>query len=240
MAKSLLTDKKAHGEQYFTVKVQNGSEVKKLTVPVTVVTKQINTDDELTALKPADGTDLYGYYTLGDNVANTKLAKTIYWNWTTRFMGTLDGRGYTITTAANGQAGIFHELWEATIKNVTIECIYRSDAGNNIFGRGVRHTKFTNVKLIATKDSEYKPYGNDHRGWLAEQQFNNNTLTDVTIEDVNGNGSLFGQNFYDNTFSNVVVKGNYDELGYTNTKESISETNKNVPEGISVNPQIAR
>ena len=129
-----------------TVFAVRGAKNIKLTVPSLVVTEKISTMKQLESAVRYYGTDKTGYFVLANDISTyesgfvwTKSAYTVQWNATNGFIGTLDGRGHTITVNLsdstptgkmddNGnpkkdnyfKGGLFG-MMNGTLKNVTIE-----------------------------------------------------------------------------------------------------------------------
>ena len=154
-AKKVLTDKSKHGEQNFTVTVLKADGTKAvITVPVTVITKEITTMSELQEATKAttENDSKYGYYTLAKDVSYTETGFTVVsakGNFVggAAFRGVLDGKGCCITTkSADASGGLFGALNGATVKNVTFKDAWASKYGYTpIIARNAYNTTFNNV-----------------------------------------------------------------------------------------------
>ena len=218
--------KQAHGEQDFVIKVSRGGEVIIVTVPVTVITKEITSAADFKAIQPSSATKgVYGYYVLTTDISDNTLAQNAYaddWAATTGFFGTFDGQGHTISTAANGAKGIFGILRGATIKNLTITDNWRSAYQNYaLLAKACFNSTIKDVTFTYVAGNTQSNVGNGY-GWLSCAEFSNNTLVNVTVNDTQGYGSLFGYKFTGNVFDNVTINGTYTEMGHTASGESVS------------------
>ena len=163
-AKKVLTDKSKHGEQNFTVTVLKADGTKAvITVPVTVITKEISSMSELQeATKAVDAsTNKYGYYVLTNDVSHTETGFTLVnakGNFAdgAAFRGTLDGNGYCITTkSTNTSGGLFGAINGATIKNLTITDEKTASWGYApAVARNAYNTTFENVTIKLLDGSE--------------------------------------------------------------------------------------
>ena len=128
-----VSDKTQHGTgNSFTVVVTSDKDIITLTIPVTLITDTISTaaDFAKVQLQSSGGTG-YGYYTLTADIGKTTAITSVSNSYYTAnaygnagFMGTLDGRGYTITYAVSTSAsgGLFGAIGNgAYIKDVTFE-----------------------------------------------------------------------------------------------------------------------
>lgn len=156
-AKKVLTDKSKHGEQNFTVTVLKADGTKAvITVPVTVITKEISSMSELQeATKAVDATtNKYGYYVLINNVSHNDAGFSsvdAVGNWSSgaAFRGILDGKGYFVTVNSSAKAyGIFGTLNGATVKNVTINDVWNNGGYRPLIARNAYETKFENVNIV--------------------------------------------------------------------------------------------
>ncbi|MBE5747843.1 MAG: DUF4838 domain-containing protein [Clostridiales bacterium] len=213
-AKLKLTDLTKHGEQNFYVTVLKADGNKAIvTVPVTVITKEISTMADLQTAVKHTGTNLYGYYVLTNNVAYTEEGyvgqnASYAWNAGTGFKGTLDGRGYTITMAGNNsQHGLFGTLNGATVKNVHIINAWYNGWGASTLGYTVYNTTFENVQITINGNTVSDI--SSSVGAIVGAEMGGCTWTDVTINVDQAQGTLFktihkGGNT--DTFENVIVK----------------------------------
>lgn len=219
-------DRQKHGEQDFVIKVFRNGEVIIVTVPVTVITKEITSAADFKAIQPSSANKgVYGYYVLTTDISDNTLAQTAYaddWEATTGFFGTFDGQGHTISTAANGAKGIFGILRGATLKNITIKDNWRSAYQNYaLLAKATFGSTLENVTFTYAAGNTQANLGNGF-GWLCYAEFSNNTLINVTVNDTQGYGSLFGYKFTGNVFDNVTINGTYTEMGHTASGESVS------------------
>jgi hypothetical protein len=212
-AKVKMTDLAKHGEQDFYVTVLKADGKKAIvTVPVTVITKEISTMADLQAAVKHTGANLYGYYVLTKNVTYTEEGfvnknATYAWGSGTGFKGTLDGRNYTITIAGNkSQHGLFGTLNGATIKNVHIVNAWYNGWGASTLGYTAYNTTFEDVQITI--------YGNtvsDISSSVAAvvgAETGGCTWKNVTINVDQAQGTLFktiNQGNKMDTFENVVV-----------------------------------
>ena len=205
----LLADTQSHGENVqITIVAQSETSALTLTVPVTMITKEITTADEFNTVfvYPAAAA-FYGYYTLGNNVGADD------WKFTTNdrgsanceyktngFRGTFNGNGYTITGNSWG-GGLFGWIGVgAVIKNVKI--VDKGQAGLNnraIFAQTIADATLEDITItVAPTYAVTVPTENQQtNGLLANQWSYGTTLKNVTI-DAGSNDlyALFGSGWY--------------------------------------------
>lgn len=221
---ALKSDTQSHGRQKIevTVKCADNSE-HVVAVPVTLITKAIASADDFKALQiTADNKAVYGYYVMTSDI-NLVGANGTYYDWeaTTGFFGTLDGAGHTISAAANGNGnGILSIVRSATIKNVTIKDNWRSGINCALLAKGTFNSLLKNVTFTWAAGNAHTEVGSGW-GWICYAEFSNNTLKNVTVNDSQGYGSLFGNKFNGNVFDNVVINGTYTEMGRTGEGVSV-------------------
>lgn len=153
----IIADKTKHGYQTLTLVVddtltEDGRHT--VTVPVLLITDAIATMKELeTAVRYYD-TDKTGYYILKNDVAYTENAfawnqsASVAWSTTKGFIGTLDGRGNTITVNLNDSKytyGLFG-LMNGVVQNVTIEAKNADSTSHTVLAR-VSSGTFDNVTI---------------------------------------------------------------------------------------------
>lgn len=214
-AKSVLTDKSKHGEQNFIVTVlkQDGTKVE-ITVPVTVITKEITTmSDFLAAVKvDSDTESKYGYYVLGKDISHTESGFTWFsgkgnFESGAAFRGVVDGKNHTLTTKSSNTAnGLFAALNGANIKNLTIVDDNAASWGNApAIARNAYGTTFENltVKILAGTAAD----GSIDKTQFIGREMKNCVWKNVSIisliDVVNVFGTLSG-----NTFENVNIDAN--------------------------------
>lgn len=138
---TLKETKTGHGETTAQV-VVNGSKSYTLTVPVTLVTAKIaDVTDWKNNIWPQTATDsVYGYYVLSQNISHDETGFNLNMhtsgNGNNGFLGTLDGRGYSISISAPNGFGLFGDVGEgAVVKNLTVNKLGKSSGWNaSLFG----------------------------------------------------------------------------------------------------------
>ena len=152
----------SHGEQDFIVLILLDGKKVEVTVPVTVITKEIATMSELyNAVKIVSETDSkYGYYVLLNDVSYTEDGFTFVtgkgnYESGAAFRGVLDGKGHSITTNTSQTSnGIFGTLNGAIVKNVVFKDLWAASWGYTpIIARNAYNTTFDNVtvEIVAGK-----------------------------------------------------------------------------------------
>ena len=230
-ARNILTDKTKHGEQNFTVTVlkEDGNKAI-ITVPVTVITKEITTMSELQdATKVVSETESkYGYYVLANDVAYNETGFVLVnakGNFSSggAFRGVLDGRKHTIlTNSSSTVSGLFGTLSGATIKNVTIEDAWKGMGWSvPIIARNAYSTVFESVD-ITVKGGKVDDGTVDHTPFIG------NTMQNCTWKKVNVVSAVDIVNVFanqtGNTFEEVTIKAN--------VTGGFSITNANFPTGV--------
>ena len=185
---TVVNDKTKHGEKEITVVVTSSSEVITLTIPVTLITDTISTAADFAKVQiKTNGGTVYGYYVLtadiGKTTAITSVSNDYYTavpKGTAGFMGTLDGRGYTITysipTSTSGC--LFGAIGAgAYIKDVTFDVPSAAPGHHEaLFGGSVVGAKFENVEFNFQNVKNYTS-----AGLIAGWSLANCTFKDVDI-----------------------------------------------------------
>lgn len=216
---SIPTVPEIHGEQDVEVIVEGAT----VTVPVTIITKEIKTFDELmqSVTVRNNAVDKNGaYYTLGNDIDAE--GKTIYTflgeNGSTitpeycdlgkGFAGTLNGKGYKVYNLNLDSSGIFRGMKDATVKNISFEIANYSEKtqGATLFASNVQDCLFEKVTVTVTKAINMET--NNNTGLLVAQQTKGTTFKSVniiaddsTLTTLVGNGhwsGTAGNNKYEN------------------------------------------
>ena len=222
ISEEFKADTKNHGKQTVVITAKDANEAEHaISVPVTFITKTIASAADFKSIQPTSAVKgVWGYYVLTADISDTSFASSSYvgdWEETTGFFGTLDGAGHTISTAANGAGGLFGILRSATIKNLTVKDIWRSawaSGGASLLAKACFNSTLENVTFTYVAGNTSATLGNGH-GWICISEFSGNLLKNVTVNDTQGYGSLFGYKFYNNVFDNVTINGTYKEMGHT-------------------------
>lgn len=242
-----------HGEGTVTAVLNDGSADYTLTLPVLMVTAQIKAADLNQNTKGpfmyctdnpyfnAGTNTIDGYYTLGSDISflNTpnnqenNQSSISHDNVAHGFIGTFDGRGFTMTHTQSAQWGAsIHGLFGiigtgAKIKNTTIKMTgYTNDQWKTTFAMTAHKATFDNitVELLANGVGNYDGAAVDCEGLLITSGISGCTFNNVTVE-LNGQHieSLFGGRSacgyeYDqlggqNTYNNFVINGTVDYIG---------------------------
>ena len=210
---------KVHGKQDVEVTVEGAT----VTVPVTIITKEIKTFDELmqSVTVRNNAVDKNGaYYTLGNDIDAE--GKTIYTflgeNGSTimpeycelgkGFAGTLNGKGYKVSNLNLDSSGIFRGMTGATVKNISFEIANYSEKTTDatLFASNVQDCLFEKVTVTVTKAINMET--NNNTGLLVAQQTKGTTFKSVniiaddsTLTTLVGNGhwsGTAGNNKYEN------------------------------------------
>ena len=175
-----------------------------ISVPVILVTKKIASNDDLKALllEGQSETDLYGYYTIENDIVYTGTQpKTV-------FHATLDGKDHTVTTA-NLNNGLFNQVSAgANIKNLIIAATISQNSGNYykavVASYIYAKTTFENItiKYVGGIDSA-DIYGG---GFISRSACTGATFKNLKVL-AGGKkiGSLFGQSTSGVKFENCTV-----------------------------------
>lgn len=230
---TITTIPEVHGEQDVEVTVEGAT----VTVPVTIITKEIKTFDELMQSVTARNNEVEksgAYYTLGNDIDAE--GKTIYTflgeNGSTitpeycdlgkGFAGTLNGKGYKVSNLNLDSSGIFRGMTGATVKNISFEIANYSEKtqGATLFASNVQDCLFEKVTVTVTKAINMET--NNNSGLLVVHQTKGTTFKSVNIiADDSTLTTLVGSGYWsgtagNNKYENCAVsclKLNY--VGYT-------------------------
>lgn len=227
-----------HGEnKTLEVFASNGAKNVLIRIPVTIITKEIKTFDELMQSVTARNNEVEksgAYYTLGNDIDAE--GKTIYTflgeNGSTitpeycdlgkGFAGTLNGKGYKVYNLNLDSSGIFRGMKDATVKNISFEIANYSEKtqGATLFASNVQDCLFEKVTVTVTKAINMET--NNNAGLLVVQQTKGTTFKSVNIiADDSTLTTLVGSGYWsgtagNNKYENCAVsclKLNY--VGYT-------------------------
>lgn len=227
-----------HGEnKTLEVFASNGAKNVLIRIPVTIITKEIKTFDELMQSVTARNNEVEksgAYYTLGNDIDAE--GKTIYTflgeNGSTitpeycdlgkGFAGTLNGKGYKVSNLNLDSSGIFRGMTGATVKNISFEIANYSEKtqGATLFASNVQDCLFEKVTVTVTKAINMET--NNNSGLLVVQQTKGATFKSVNIiADDSTLTTLVGSGYWsgtagNNKYENCAVsclKLNY--VGYT-------------------------
>lgn len=227
-----------HGEnKTLEVFASNGAKNVLIRIPVTIITKEIKTFDELMQSVTARNNEVEksgAYYTLGNDIDAE--GKTIYTflgeNGSTitpeycdlgkGFAGTLNGKGYKVSNLNLDSSGIFRGMTGATVKNISFEIANYSEKtqGATLFASNVQDCLFEKVTVTVTKAINMET--NNNSGLLVVQQTKGTTFQSVNIiADDSTLTTLVGSGYWsgtagNNKYENCAVsclKLNY--VGYT-------------------------
>ena len=227
-----------HGEnKTLEVFASNGAKNVLIRIPVTIITKEIKTFDELMQSVTARNNEVEksgAYYTLGNDIDAE--GKTIYTflgeNGSTitpeycdlgkGFAGTLNGKGYKVYNLNLDSSGIFRGMKDATVKNISFEIANYSEKtqGATLFASNVQDCLFEKVTVTVTKAINMET--NNNTGLLVVQQTKGTTFQSVNIiADDSTLTTLVGSGYWsgtagNNKYENCAVsclKLNY--VGYT-------------------------
>lgn len=227
-----------HGEnKTLEVFASNGAKNVLIRIPVTIITKEIKTFDELMQSVTARNNEVEksgAYYTLGNDIDAEE--KTIYTflgeNGSTitpeycdlgkGFAGTLNGKGYKVYNLNLDSSGIFRGMKDATVKNISFEIANYSEKtqGATLFASNVQDCLFEKVTVTVTKAINMET--NNNTGLLVVQQTKGTTFKSVNIiADDSTLTTLVGSGYWsgtagNNKYENCAVsclKLNY--VGYT-------------------------
>ena len=207
-----------HGNKTITVKGRKDGGIVKITVPVTLVTKMISTQDELrsvvTTLTDTTVKAIFGYYKLANDIDYSHGFHNgdpgfSWWNSKQGFRATLDGDGKTITGFAHNQ-GLFNSIGEgAVIKNINFVSTKWSGSNDRLFGIASYGAMFENVNIVMrSEDGSTVPSVH----LLFAEACQNNAFKNVTLKVYSDNGStlaglstVFGKNFTGNICEGVKI-----------------------------------
>ena len=228
-----ITVPEVHGEQDVEVTVEGAT----VTVPVTIITKEIKTFDELMQSVTARNNEVEksgAYYTLGNDIdAEGKTIYTFlgengstitpeYCDLGNGFAGTLNGKGYKVCNLNLDSSGIFRGMTGATVKNISFEIANYSEKtqGATLFASNVQDCLFEKVTVTVTKAINMET--NNNSGLLVVHQTKGTTFKSVNIiADDSTLTTLVGSGYWsgtagNNKYENCAVsclKLNY--VGYT-------------------------
>lgn len=208
-----------HGEnKTFEVFASNGAKNVLIRIPVTIITKEIKTFDELMQSVTARNNAVEkngAYYTLGNDIDAE--GKTIYTflgeNGSTitpeycdlgkGFAGTLNGKGYKVYNLNLDSSGIFRGMKDATVKNISFEIANYSEKtqGATLFASNVQDCLFEKVTVTVTKAINMET--NNNTGLLVAQQTKGTTFKSVNIiADDSTLTTLVGSGYWSGTAGN--------------------------------------
>ena len=208
-----------HGEnKTLEVFASNGAKNVLIRIPVTIITKEIKTFDELmqSVTVRNNAVDKNGaYYTLGNDIDAE--GKTIYTflgeNGSTitpeycdlgkGFAGTLNGKGYKVYNLNLDSSGIFRGMKDATVKNISFEIANYSEKtqGATLFASNVQDCLFEKVTVTVTKAINMET--NNNTGLLVAQQTKGTTFKSVNIiADDSTLTTLVGSGYWSGTAGN--------------------------------------
>ena len=208
-----------HGEnKTLEVFASNGAKNILIRIPVTIITKEIKTFDELmqSVTVRNNAVDKNGaYYTLGNDIDAE--GKTIYTflgeNGSTitpeycdlgkGFAGTLNGKGYKVYNLNLDSSGIFRGMKDATVKNISFEIANYSEKtqGAALFASNVQDCLFEKVTVTVTKAINMET--NNNTGLLVAQQTKGTTFKSVNIiADDSTLTTLVGSGYWSGTAGN--------------------------------------
>lgn len=228
-----ITVPEVHGEQDVEVTVEGAT----VTVPVTIITKEIKTFDELMQSVTARNNEVEksgAYYTLGNDIdAEGKTIYTFlgengstitpeYCDLGNGFAGTLNGKGYKVCNLNLDSSGIFRGMTGAIVKNISFEIANYSEKtqGATLFASNVQDCLFEKVTVTVTKAINMET--NNNSGLLVVHQTKGTTFKSVNIiADDSTLTTLVGSGYWsgtagNNKYENCAVsclKLNY--VGYT-------------------------
>lgn len=208
-----------HGEnKTLEVFASNGAKNVLIRIPVTIITKEIKTFDELMQSVTARNNEVEksgAYYTLGNDIDAE--GKTIYTflgeNGSTitpeycalgkGFAGTLNGKGYKVSNLNLDSSGIFRGMTGATVKNISFEIANYSEKtqGATLFASNVQDCLFEKVTVTVTKAINMET--NNNTGLLVAQQTKGTTFQSVNIiADDSTLTTLVGSGYWSGTAGN--------------------------------------
>ncbi len=203
-----------HGEQDVEVTVEGAT----VTVPVTIITKEIKTFDELmqSVTVRNNAVDKNGaYYTLGNDIdaegetiytflgENGSTITPEYCDLGKGFAGTLNGKGYKVSNLNLDSSGIFRGMTGATVKNISFEIANYSEKtqGATLFASNVQDCLFEKVTVTVTKAINMET--NNNTGLLVAQQTKGTTFKSVNIiADDSTLTTLVGSGYWSGTAGN--------------------------------------
>ncbi len=210
-------NKLVHGNGTLSVLIGKDDKFYTVNIPVTVITKEIGSVEQLNELLKSDNPEyaIYGYYKLTNDIGNAKseLNNGNDKNWMNAdglygFRGTLDGNGKTITATVMSK-GLFGVVGGgAIIKNLTVNA-YGYANGRTVLARSIRGAVVENV-TINIKSGESDSYLTE--GGIITSLISHSTIyRNVEINSLGKVDTLFGCSYwsYDknkaNTFENCRI-----------------------------------
>lgn len=235
------------------VLADNGKDSALIRIPVTIVTAEIETFNQLmqcvTATVEGEVKNEGAYYTLKKDIdAESKSIYSFtdengaqkvpsYIGYGEGFSGTLNGNGYKVFNINLDSSGIFRGMVNAVIRNITFEVVeYKSGvAGATLFANNVKGCLFENVGIIFKTAVNMETNGNS--GLLIAQQTSGTTFRKVDIQakksiltTLVGNGYYSGNNGK-NVYKNCTVSCS--KLKYIGGSESVNPSLVNETSGIT-------
>ena len=213
----VINNKALHGNNLLTVLLEKDGKFYTVTIPVTLVTAEINSAEQLNELLKSDNAEyaIYGYYKLTTDIGKPETAfnNGTDNNWQNvdglyGFRGTLDGAGHSITGTVftRGLLGLVGK--GAVIKNFTVNA-YGFANGRTVLARSIRDAVVENV-VINIKSGESDSYLTE--GGIITAIMSHSTIyRNVEINSDGKTDTLFGCSFWNydprkaNVFENVKV-----------------------------------
>ena len=242
-----------HGEnKTLEVFASNGAKNVLIRIPVTIITKEIKTFDELMQSVTARNNAVEkngAYYTLGNDIdAEGKTIYTFlgengstitpeYCEYGKGFAGTLNGKGYKVYNLNLDSSGIFRGMKDATVKNISFEIANYSEEtqGAALFASNVQDCLFEKVTVTVTKAINMET--NNNIGLLVAQQTGGTTFETVNViaeksilTTLVGNGYWSGNNGK-NKYENCTVSCS--KLKYIGGNESSNPSVVGSTDGIT-------
>ena len=213
----VISNKTLHGNNLLTVLLGKDGKFYTVTIPVTLVTAEINNAEQLNELLKSDSAEyaIYGYYKLTTDIGRpeTSFNNGNDKNWQNvdglyGFRGTLDGAGHSITGTVFTR-GLFGLVGKgAVIKNFTVNA-YGYANGRTVLARSIRYAIIENVK-INIKSGESDSYLTE--GGIITALMSHSTIyRNVEINSDGKTDTLFGCSYWNydarkaNAFENVKI-----------------------------------
>ena len=209
------------------VLADNGKDTVLIRIPVTIVTAEIETFNQLMqSVTATDGDGIKNagaYYLLKNDIdAENKSIYSFtdengaqkvpsYINYGKGFSGTLNGNGYKVFNINLDSSGIFRGMVNAVVRNITFEVAeYKSSVtGATLFANNVKDCLFENVDIIF--ETAVNMETNNNSGLLIAQQTSGTTFRNVDTQakrsiltTLVGNGYYSGNNGK-NTYENCTL-----------------------------------
>ena len=213
----VINNKALHGNNLLTVLLGKDGKFYTVTIPVTLVTAEINNAEQLNELLKSDSAEyaIYGYYKLTTDIGKpeTSFNNGNDKNWQNvdglyGFRGTLDGAGHSITGTVFTR-GLFGLIGKgAVIKDLTVNA-YGYANGRTIIARSIRDAVVENVK-INIKSGESDSYLTE--GGIITALMSHSTIyRNVEVNSDGKTDTLFGCSYWNydarkaNAFENVKI-----------------------------------